>query len=72
MGERKIGSQAQDEHAESESEPPPAPGLDAPGEKAANIIDVVEGPVGSARLKEPTDVAASAADPDALPAGDDH
>ena len=73
MGEKKIGIGAQDEPAAVEDpEPRPAPELDTPAEKPLNTSDVVEGPVGSARLKEPTDVAASAADLGALPAGDDH
>ncbi len=72
MGERKISLHAQDEPAAgSDSEPRLAHRIDAPGDKPANTTDVVEGPVGSARLKDPTDVEASAADRDALPAGDD-
>jgi len=47
------GVRPQDERvAATQSEPA------APGEPIGDVVDIVEGPIGSASLKEPTEVAA--------------
>ena len=55
------GVRPQDERvAATQSEPA------VPGEPAGDMIDVIDGPIGSASLKEPTEVEANTADLNAL------
>jgi hypothetical protein len=53
------------------TDPGERPVTNGRSENGGDTGDVVEGPVGSASLKEPSDAAPSAADLDALPAIDE-